>query len=102
MELIFSWIITVTATVVSGWVLFLLKRFFNNQQKKEEIRDKIKAEESALVLRTLNALGKLTVANSIALKDGKTNGELTEALKEYEMVEKELYRYLVSDHVKGW
>lgn len=96
MESMIAWLITATATVVSGMVLFLLKRFFNKQQKKEDQRDKAKAQESALVLRSLNALGKLTVANAIALKDGKPNGELSEALKEYESVEKELYQYLVS------
>jgi hypothetical protein len=96
MDSTLSWIITATAAVVSGMVLFFLKRYFDKLQKKEEQRDKAKAQESVLVLRSLNALGKLTVANAIALKDGKTNGELSEALREYESVEKELYQYLIS------
>ena len=97
MDSVTSWMITATATVVSGMILFFFKRFFNHVQKKEEQRDRAKAEENVLILRSLNALGKLTVANAIALRDGKTNGELREALREYENVEKELYQYLITN-----
>ena len=101
MDIVISLIITSIAPIVSGFALFLIKRFFNHLQKKEEVRDQEKAKESALILRSLNALGKLTVANAIALKDGKTNGELSAALKEYEEVERELYEYLVSNYTRN-
>lgn len=91
-------LITSAASVFSGTVLFLIQRFFKNQQRKDEEREKDKATQTALILKSLNALGKLTVANSIALRDGKTNGELKSALTEYEVVEKELYEYLISTH----
>ncbi len=74
------------------------ENFFRKQQEKEDMRDTAKMEETALVLKTLNAVGKLTVANTIALRDGKTNGETNAALSEYEHVEKKLYRYLVECH----
>jgi hypothetical protein len=41
------------------------------------------------------------VANSIALRDGKTNGELSTALDEYARVEKEMYAYLILTHAQG-
>ena len=63
--------------------------------KKNEIE---KAKDNALILRSLNALGKLTVANSIALRDGKTNGELSTALAEYEAIAKEMYDHLITCH----
>lgn len=93
-------ILTSCATIISGTILFLLKRFLSRQQKREEERDISKAKENSLVLRSLNALGKLTVANSIALRDGKTNGEMSSALHEYEDVEKEMYEYLISSRNK--
>ena len=95
-----SLIITLTASIFSGFVLFLLKRFLNRQQEKEERREKEKAGETALILRSLKALGKLTVANTIALRDGQTGESIGEALKEYQDVEVALYDYLISSHVE--
>lgn len=91
-----SMILTCAATIISGMILFLLQRFLTRQQKKEEQNERAKATESTLILRSLNALGKLTVANSIALRDGKTNGEMGAALREYEKVEEEMYQYLIT------
>lgn len=93
---VLSVLITSGASIRSGLILFLLQRLPKQQQKAEEARDRNKATQTALILKSLNALGKLTVANSIALRDGKTNGELKAALTEYETVEKELYAYLIS------
>lgn len=93
---VLSVLITSSASICSGLILFLLQRLLKQQQKAEEARDRNKATQTALILKSLNALGKLTVANSIALRDGKTNGELKAALTEYETVEKELYAYLIS------
>ena len=92
------WIITFVTTVTSGIVVFLLQRFLTRQRQKEEARDIEKAKDNALILRSLNALGKLTVANSIALRDGKTNGELGSALAEYEAIAKEMYDHLITCH----
>lgn len=98
MDTAITLLVTSVASIFSGMVLFLIQRFFKNQQRKDEEREKDKATQTALILKSLNALGKLTVANSIALRDGKTNGELKSALTEYEVVEKELYEYLISTH----
>ena len=49
-----------------------------------------------------NYVGKLTTATCIALKDGRTNGEMSAALKEYEEVDKELYNYLLSVNAKKY
>ena len=90
--------LTTIATVISGMLLFVIKRYFGQHRESELRRDCAKAKENELILRSLNALGKLTVANSIALRDGKTNGEMSAALKEYETVEKELYSYLIASY----
>ena len=90
MGTVISAVLTAATTVVSGVVLFLVTRFLNRQQSGEERRDAEKAQETALILQSLNALGKLSVANSIALRDGKTNGEMSAALREVEQMESRL------------
>lgn len=88
-------ILSVGASVISGMALFFLQRYFKRKDKKDECRDAVKAEENILILKSINAVGKLTVANSIALRDGKTNGEMHTALEEYGEVDKEMYEYLL-------
>lgn len=95
MEEILSVLISLIATVVSGMAVFFLKRFFRARETREQAREQLAAEETVLILRSINAIGKLTLANSIALRDGKTNGEMTNALQEFEKVEKELYLFLL-------
>ena len=100
MNSILSLIITLTASVFSGIVVFLFKNTLKRQQEKEEMREKEKATETALILRSLIALGKLTIANTLALRDGKSRKEINEALKEYKDVETALYEHLISSHVE--
>ena len=96
METLFAVLLTSVASVFSGVVLFLIQSHLKKQRKKEEAREAEKANQMTLIIRTLNSLGKLTVANSIALRDGHTNGELKDALKEYKEVETDLFDYLAS------
>ena len=96
METLFTDLLTSVASVFSGVVLFLIQSHLKKQRKKEEEREAEKANQMTLIIRTLNSLGKLTVANSIALRDGHTNGELKDALKEYKEVEADLFDYLAS------
>ena len=98
---VISTVFTACATVASGMILFFLQRFLTRQQKKEEQRDAAKAKETALLFRSLDALGKLSMANGVALRDGKTNGELTLALSEWEKVQRQMYDYLISSHAKN-
>ena len=98
-----SWIsalLTAGTTIVSGLILFFLQRFLTKQQRKEEQRDAAKTKEILLLFRSLDALGKLSVANGIALRDGKTNGDLSLALEEFERVQHQMYEYLVSSHAE--
>ena len=96
METLFTVLLTSVASVFSGVVLFLIQSHLKKQRKKEEEREAEKANQMTLIIRTLNSLGKLTIANSIALRDGHTNGELKDALKEYKEVETDLFDYLAS------
>lgn len=95
-----SIILSITASVISGMALFFLQRFFKKKDQKDDKRDEIKAKENILILKTINAIGKLTEANSIALRDGKTNGEMHAALSEYDVVDKELFQYLLEQNAR--
>ena len=88
-------IISIIGSVVSGTALFLLQRWFKKKDACDERRDNAKAKENVLIIKSINAVGKLTVANSIALRDGKTNGEMHEALNDYEKVDNEMFSYLL-------
>ena len=88
-------VLSIGASVISGMALFFLQRYFKGKDKRDEQRDKEMAKENILILKNINAIGRLTEANTIALRDGKTNGEMSIALEEYGRVDKELYDYLL-------
>ena len=93
-------IISISASVISGFTLFLLQKYFKKKDKRDEVRDDKKARENVLILKSIDAVGKLTVANSIALRDGKTNGEMHEAMDSYAEVKNEMYQYLLEQNSK--
>ena len=95
-----SIIVSVCASFISGMVLFFLQRFFKKKQKKDEERDRAKAKENMLILKSIDAVGKLTYADAVAIRDGKTNGEMKEAMKAYAEVKDELYEYLLEQNSK--
>ena len=66
-------IISIAGSIVSGMVLFFLQHFFKKRQKEEESREERNHKKDVLIIKSINAIGELTVANSIALRDGKIN-----------------------------
>ena len=93
-------IMSICASIISGMVLFFLQRFFKKKQKVDEERDRAKAKENMLILKSIEAVGKLTYADAVAIRDGKTNGEMKEAMKAYAEVKDELYEYLLEQNSK--
>ena len=93
-------IISILGSIISGMVLFFLKSYFSKQESKEKEQEKRKAKENILILKSIDAIGKLTYANAIAIRDGRTNGELKEALSEYHEVREDLYEYLLEQNSK--
>ena len=96
-----SIIISIAASIISGMVLFFLQAYFKKKQKQDDEREQKRHKKDVLIIKTLNAVGDLTLANSIALRDGKTNGELKKALNEYEKVNKEMMDFLIENSDKG-
>ena len=91
-------IISLVSSIISGMVLFYLKRFFEKRDKDEENKAKARAKENVLILKSIDAIGKLTYADAIAIRDGKTNGEMKSAIAEYNEVKDELYQYLLEQN----
>lgn len=88
-------LISIVASIISGMVLFLMQRYFKRKSHKDEERDNSKRKENVLIMKSIHAVGKLTKANSIAVRDGKVNGEMHEAMDEYDKVDGEMYNYLL-------
>lgn len=93
-------IISICASIISGMVLFFLKRYFDRREKEEKQRDDVFAKENILILKSIEAIGKLTYADAIAIRDGKTNGEMKEAIEAYKKADQELYEFLLEQNSK--
>lgn len=90
-------VISICSSIVSGMVLFFLQRFFKKRQENEEKREERQHKKDVLMMKSINAVGDLTLANAIAIRDGKTNGELKKALKEYDESSKEMLDFLIEN-----
>lgn len=99
MELI-SIIISVATSIFLGIVLFFIKRYFDNKEKIEIEEEKARQKENVLILKSIDAIGRLTYADSIAIRDGKINGEMKDAVQSYIAIKSELYDYLIDQNSK--
>ena len=91
-------IISIVCSVISGMTLFFLQRFFKKKEDEDKKKEEARRKENILILKSIDAIGKLTYANAIAIRDGRTNGELKDALKDYHNVRDELYDYLLEQN----
>lgn len=93
-------LISIFGSILSGTVLFFLQRYFKRYEKKEIERNQTRAKENILILKSIEVIGKLTYANTIAIRDGKVNGDLKEALVEYNEIKESMYEYLLEQNAK--
>lgn len=93
-----SIILSILASIVSGTVLYFLKRYFNKRDTAEKAHADARKRENILILKSIKVIGELTEANSIAIRDGKTNGELKHALADYGKIDEELYEFLLEQN----
>ncbi len=92
-----SIIISIIASIVSGMVLFFLQSYLKKKSRQDELNADKSHRMNVLIIKSINAIGDLTLANSIALRDGKTNGEMHKALDEYEKVNQEMLDFLIDN-----
>lgn len=93
--MVVSIVISVCAGVISGALVFLFQRYIKRHEEREKKRDEAHRKENVLILKSIKVLGELTEANSIAIRDGKTNGELKAALCDYTDLSRELDDFLI-------
>ncbi len=98
--MVVSIIISICSSIISGMVLYFLQKYFKKKAQKDEERDAVKARENLLILKSIDAIGKLTYADAIAIRDGKTNGEMHEAMDAYNAVKDDMYEFLVEQNSK--
>ena len=63
-------------------------------------KEKARQKENVLILKSIDAIGRLTYADSIAIRDGKINGEMKDAVQSYIAIKSELYDYLIDQNSK--
>lgn len=70
--------------------------------KEQELRARAdsRKQESLITMRMIKAIGKLSYANSIAIKEGKVNGVMDEALMYYRETSSELSEFLQEQAVE--
>jgi hypothetical protein len=90
--------LSTVSALISGSVLFFLQRHFKRRDADDKTRSEARKQENILVLKSIKVIGELTQANSIAIRDGKTNGELKHALADYEKIDEELYEFLLEQN----
>lgn len=92
-----SIVLSIVASIISGMVLFFLQRYFKRKAEQDKEREARNHKKDILIIKSINAIGELTQANSIALRDGKTNGELKKALSVYEQTNKDILDFLIEN-----
>ena len=71
-------------------------------ERDKEIKERAEArkQESLITMRMIKAVGKLSYANSTAIKEGKVNGGMEEALRYYRETSSELSEFLQEQAVE--
>lgn len=85
-------------------LLLAEKRRQEEREKEKEAESNARAEarkqENLLTMRMIKAIGKLSYANSVAIKEGKINGVMEEALAYYRDASDEMTEFLQEQAVE--
>jgi len=101
MSEIMVYIVSGIASIISGAILYFLRKYFQTIERHACEAEERRATKDLLVLKSLKALGELTVANAVAVRDGHTNGEMSKAMDEFNAVDKELHEFLMKSATKS-
>ena len=95
-----AYIVSAVVSIVGGAIVYFFKKHFKHLEKCTNEAEDRRTQKDILVLKSLKAIGELTVANAIAVKAGHQNGEMEKAQQEFESVDKELHAFLLEQAVK--
>ena len=96
-----SMIFSIITSLISGMVLFLMQTYIKNRNTKDEEDEKGQQKKYTLMIKSINALGKLAMSNSTVINSAETSPEAREALNEYNKVNSEMLDYLIDTANKG-
>ena len=95
-----TYILSIVVPAVGGALVYFIQKHFKRMEKCNEDAEERRTQKDLLVLKCLKAIGELTCANALAVKNGHTNGEMEKAQKDFESVDKELNAFLLECAVK--
>lgn len=74
------------------------------KQREKENKEHIQArkKENLLTMHMIKAIGKLSYANSVAIKEGKINGVMEDAIKYYNQTNMEMTEFMQESAVSNW
>ena len=74
------------------------------KQREKENKEHIQArkKENLLTMHMIKAIGKLSYANSMAIKEGKVNGVMEDAIKYYNQTNMEMTEFMQESAVSNW
>ena len=96
-----SVIISSVASIISGMVLFLLQHYVKQRHTEDSKTKEENNKKDILILKSLNALGKLAVSNSNLIKNAETEGDAKTALDNYNKVNAEMMNFLIENSSKN-
>ena len=95
-------IIAIATAIIStfgGCIVYLSRKQFKRYEELTESAEEHRSTKDLLVLKSLKALGELSIANSIAVKQGHCS-HVDKAKDKFESVDKELNTFLIETTVK--
>lgn len=95
-----NWLSVGISVVVSIFMLILTIKL-NRNEKHAEKRSDAQQQESIIIMKSLKAIGHLSEANAIALRDGKVNGATKTALDYYKETKDGLDDYLLLQNARA-
>lgn len=87
--------ITAAASLVVSIILLILQTINNARTKRAEERNGRETQERLLSLKMMSANNKLSYACAMAIKRGRPNGEVEEAVEAYEEAKQEYDAFLM-------
>ena len=73
-----------------------------DKERELTARAEARKQENLLTMRMIKAIGKLSYANSVAIKEGKVNGVMEEALVYYRDASDEMTKFLQEQAVEHY
>ena len=87
-------------SILVAVVLYFFNQVMHSHENAAIERSELRQKETMLLLRLQMANGQLTYAIAMAMKRGKTNGEVEEGIKAYEEARTNFYKFVNETHVK--